>query len=680
MTRRLILIDQSIKRPGGHHYEYAKRILDSARAHGLEILLLVHRDFVKTLTHPSRGVFRRTFWDNYQYYYGTTTAERFPASFSLVNRWQREMRLNIKRRVLYSRLGLAMARARHVPLRDALLRPHVDVDASDIRSSRILLLLGCLGWGLAHVIRNREVRRRRFRLWRILWRVLLVALACPLLVVVIGMFLMSAARKSPAQCFAADLIRGLGKDWDPEESLIFVPNATPAELEGLVLLQRYGHAATRSHWAFLFRRPIFGGLPDGYLEQAESVRRHRVELARLKAAAPDLRVSFYCDTEELTAQYNFLGVYPFATLPVPVDRIKGARQRGQAGRRPLVIGYLGDARDEKGFQHLPALVASFAAHRRATAPAPVRFLFQANFNTPVGEPGSRYARHVLSSHEPHFVELVDGPFDSREYLGLLARMDIVLLPYSTEQYVARSSGVLMEALAAGLPVLAPSSSWMARIVELVRQRHLAELFERGGDDNAALYLSSLTGGFPRLNDRVLPVDARANYLFLRLRFDGRFDGFMRVSVTSINEFGIALGTTVNTYKAIDNEIVAGFAKPPSAKIHWRAEAIEATTHVCTSNVDLRFFRSEAALPLCAGVALFDAPRDIPRQVHELVRFYDHHKRAAEVLRDALRPLYDPERLVADLIQDRAAGLSDTLDERTQPEAVRLSRPIGIAPA
>ena len=42
---RFILIDSSVKGAGGHHFEYAGRILDAAKAEGYKTLLLAHRDY-----------------------------------------------------------------------------------------------------------------------------------------------------------------------------------------------------------------------------------------------------------------------------------------------------------------------------------------------------------------------------------------------------------------------------------------------------------------------------------------------------------------------------------------------------------------------------------------------------------------------------------------------------------
>ena len=629
---RLTLIDQSIKHPGGHHYEYALRVLDAARQQGIETFLLAHKDYRGQMEHPVEPAFTWTFWDNYSFYYLGHPPLRPPGWLASVRRRAKDARLTLDRRFVYSRIGLAIARARTLRLRDILLRSRIDDDASTVTTSRPLLAAARIALRL-HSFLTRRLRLGRLR------PLLLAPLALPALPFLL--LAMLTGRKSPGDRFAGELSRALAEQRDHEHTLFFVPNATAAELEGLALLHRKGHSAARGHWAFLYRRPIFSGYPDGYRQQAEAARRYRVELARLRDAAPGLDVRFYTDTDELTAQYDFLGVFPFATLPVPVDTTPVPAPAAH----PLVIGYLGDARDEKGCPYLPKLVDAFAP-RRGGAPA-VRFLFQANYNIPGGEPRSRYARTLLQARGPDLVELAHGPFDSRQYAALLRRMDIVVIPYAADAYSARSSGILMEALAAGRPVLAPTCTWMARLLEPSRHRHLAGLL--AADAAPMRRLSHVAADFQDLNNKTLPIDARANIVFLRLRFDRPFDGWVRLRLTSLNEFDLSLETTSTACKPVNGEILAAFAKPRSTHLRWSAEPIEPTVHDRPCTVEMSLCDSPEPVPLGAGAALFDAPEQIPAAARELVAFHDHHRRAAACLRDELLPLCDPALLVGELL-------------------------------
>jgi glycosyltransferase involved in cell wall biosynthesis len=130
--------------------------------------------------------------------------------------------------------------------------------------------------------------------------------------------------------------------------------------------------------------------------------------------------------------------------------------------RLLHIVYLGDARSEKGYARLPQLVLDAAA-----AQLSVRFTIQSNFSVPGGEGRTAKARARLSSLPLDYcVNLITEPLAGDAYRRLLLEADVVVLPYDAEAYASRSSGVFVEALAAGRPVIVPAGTWMA--AELAR--------------------------------------------------------------------------------------------------------------------------------------------------------------------------------------------------------------------
>jgi glycosyltransferase involved in cell wall biosynthesis len=56
------------------------------------------------------------------------------------------------------------------------------------------------------------------------------------------------------------------------------------------------------------------------------------------------------------------------------------------------------------------------------------------------------------------LELVRGALDAEAYQTMLARADLILLPYDPELYRSRGSGVLAEAICLAKPVVAPAGS------------------------------------------------------------------------------------------------------------------------------------------------------------------------------------------------------------------------------
>jgi hypothetical protein len=170
------------------------------------------------------------------------------------------------------------------------------------------------------------------------------------------------------------------------------------------------------------------------------------------------KVFFYTDSEELTTQYNRLSVARFHTLPLPHTVSPASKEITE--KYTLSVAYIGDARTEKGYQYLPHVVEDLWSDYVENGK--VRFVLQSNFNTPKGEPKVVVARSQLETYPKDKVRLIYNSLSFDEYISLLLSSDIVLLPYEYENYYARSSGILVECLAAGIPVITPSATWLSR--------------------------------------------------------------------------------------------------------------------------------------------------------------------------------------------------------------------------
>lgn len=175
-------------------------------------------------------------------------------------------------------------------------------------------------------------------------------------------------------------------------------------------------------------------------------------------------VKFYTDTEYLSRIYSAYNQIPFSTLPIPFRQNSLHFHLAQPQRTDnlLKVAYLGDARLEKNFHWIPDAIEAVLHEPRLAQR--VQFTLQCNFNSEGGELYQLAAKQRLAHFPSRTVQLFDRPLDSEEYYGLLADADVVLIPYSSVDYKARSSGVFVEAMAAGKPVITTRGSWMASMM------------------------------------------------------------------------------------------------------------------------------------------------------------------------------------------------------------------------
>ena len=73
---------------------------------------------------------------------------------------------------------------------------------------------------------------------------------------------------------------------------------------------------------------------------------------------------------------------------------------------------------------------------------------------------------------PQALDFADFPLPLARYAELLCGADVGLMLYDATRYYARCSGVLLEMLCAGVPVLVPAGGWLADQIEGENQRYL----------------------------------------------------------------------------------------------------------------------------------------------------------------------------------------------------------------
>jgi glycosyltransferase involved in cell wall biosynthesis len=382
---KFYFIDESLCDVGGHHFGFAKLVLDAAAAFGYDVVLATHRSF--------------------------TQADSLPASCRV-------------HRLYPSRL-----------YDDPLLMPCGERTGGDSQRG-------------VHVTANWFERGRqwRFASRRRRW---------------------IAEHAAGTQSLFAQVPPSRGDQ-------IFFAAAAEGTLRSLARLPGSGWpSGADCHFLFHFN-PLAGTPPD-YARQ--NVRRQGFARAfsALESAVSGQYVHYYTTTRELTGQFDSIFPGRIATLGYPIDpdfaSARGARRAGE----PLRIVFAGDARLEKGFQHLPGIVDALAPELAAGR---ARFVLQSNF--PFAIPCRRRnlplvaARERLARYPSDHVSLLGDPLDPPAYRELVTTADIGLMPYDPVHYHARCSGVLLEMLAAGVPVVVPAGGWMARQVEATGAGRVAE--------------------------------------------------------------------------------------------------------------------------------------------------------------------------------------------------------------
>ena len=219
------------------------------------------------------------------------------------------------------------------------------------------------------------------------------------------------------------------------------------------------------HLEFRHAIATFDELETGRHDPAvlDYTRVHQAFFDACRAYPDTAKLRFYTDTDLLAADYSHLAGVGFDVLPIPFrTELIPERLQFTTNEAPLKVLFLGDVREEKGFQLLPGLVRALFENYVKTGR--LRFIIQAGIHADEPSLLLRSAVEELEKYNREHVELVgrNGFLAPSEYYALLASSDVVLCPYLAHYYRARSSGVLAEAIVAGKPTVVQEGTWLAR--------------------------------------------------------------------------------------------------------------------------------------------------------------------------------------------------------------------------
>lgn len=172
-------------------------------------------------------------------------------------------------------------------------------------------------------------------------------------------------------------------------------------------------------------------------------------LSRLVAAFGS-RLRLFADTEGLAGLYRPLVAHPVGVVPLPI--VAPPPKTGPIGVPPHIV-FAGVARSERGYTVLPHLITALRGR--------ARFTVQHGPIGPNDDPIVHKTNRELHRCVGMGLTLIEELLAPDAFNSLLTSADIILLPYDGPAYGQRSSGLLGEALALGIPSVVPSNTWMA---------------------------------------------------------------------------------------------------------------------------------------------------------------------------------------------------------------------------
>ena len=182
----------------------------------------------------------------------------------------------------------------------------------------------------------------------------------------------------------------------------------------------------------------------------------------LERAARRGKVRLVSDSARLAEEIEKLTDLPVEEVAIPHTTDLGVFSDENAPPitpSRLRVVSLGNARDEKGFLEILESIRILHETGRNTA---FEFVLQAND----AQPDVQAAIDGFAALKVPGVTLISEALNSEDYYETLLSADLVLLPYWHSIYEARTSGVFLEAVAAGKPVVCTDDTWMSDQLQL----------------------------------------------------------------------------------------------------------------------------------------------------------------------------------------------------------------------
>ena len=459
-----------------------------------------------------------------------------------------------------------------------------------------------------------------------------------------------------------------------DEDLIFFPSVSDFDFLGFASFLAANPASETLDWHVQFHYDIFDGRPPDYAAQESRREILQRQFSHALSRIPRHRLHFFATTPQIAEQYNQLRVGHFQPLPYPTSKPSPTRKTPRAQHnQPLRVTMAGGARREKGKHGLAELLKRI--HNDSQPGRKVQLWLQGDpkliFKNLSKLPTNTITQgHVDACYEETIV-VIKHPLARNDYLTLIGKSDIALLPYNNSRYHARASGVLVEMLAARVPVIVPAGCWLAAQISdsiyeyldtlRIENSYRHQIVDPEWIDPTTAEAKGLSAdetkkpfcfdGSEQPAISEIPVTGHANEMLVSFQWREPHPGyFVRLQVEQIDAGGVQLTRpweSVLGERKTEGPISTLIHLSPHAKqIRLTLKNAYHNDTITMSDAEIRFFHGPPEGTPAAAVGLIATDMDqIPELLGEMVRYYDHYCHTVTEFATIWRKNHAPRRTV-----------------------------------
>jgi predicted SAM-dependent methyltransferase/glycosyltransferase involved in cell wall biosynthesis len=241
-----------------------------------------------------------------------------------------------------------------------------------------------------------------------------------------------------------------------KDLVIFAPNADLTMAWTCTLWRLLGSRKFKARWVLCFR--YLRSRDTRRMAAADRLLFGVLRIMEQAAQSTHFSVSPASDSESVVEELARHTSLPLARLPIlhATREVEISGDYFPADLDGIRFLYVGGGRSEQGVE---VLMDALLLLKDELASGDCCMILQSNPHEDDVRALASWKRLTIADL-PN-VRVLRGSLSDKQYGGLMASSDVVLLPYLSEEYRWRTSGVLIEALANGKPVIAPKNTWMA---------------------------------------------------------------------------------------------------------------------------------------------------------------------------------------------------------------------------
>jgi glycosyltransferase involved in cell wall biosynthesis len=240
-------------------------------------------------------------------------------------------------------------------------------------------------------------------------------------------------------------LRMVFKDTLEPTDIVFIHTADPKIVLGLAAWYKTLPADRQPILCLKFQNHGYKHVLGQYQVVAQSLFR-----SALKPFIGMDKVHLAASNARIAEQIEHVAEKPCPVFPIPLQIDPPKIRTARRSRQDIRIGYCGEGRPEQGVTFLPGIVEEILA----THPG-VQFTIQFGCNFVTKE-----ILHRLRESGDRVV-VQEHCYVGQHFYDLLRSFDALLLPYDPNRYIDRSSQLVVEAIALGVPVIVPARSSLA---------------------------------------------------------------------------------------------------------------------------------------------------------------------------------------------------------------------------